>query len=180
MGLHLSIRYHVETKRSRKREREISLEPVTTPKEALVRIFHYLFTQSMAVSTYLQDTDPFTREHKEKRTPAKKNRTQLDTTEEEEDTLSRSNSGSPPQSASPPHDMKIRVRQISQGVEDLGWKNMTAITTERDSEGDSATTPPAARVDESDLMASPDTKAGDPMNGEITTGLGHSLGYPEP
>lgn len=134
----------------------------------------------MAVSTYLQDTDPFTREHKEKRTPAKKNRTQLDTTEEEEDTLSRSNSGSPPQSASPPHDMKIRVRQISQGVEDLGWKNMTAITTERDSEGDSATTPPAARVDESDLMASPDTKAGDPMNGEITTGLGHSLGYPEP
>lgn len=116
----------------------------------------------------MQDVDPLTtREHKETRTPAKKNRTQLDTTEEEEDTVSRSrsNSRSPPLSASPPHEMKIRVRQISQGVEDLGWRNMTAITPEKDDEVGSASTPPATRVEEN---GSVDTEAGDAIDGEIT------------
>jgi len=133
-----------ETKRSRKREREISLEPVTTPKEIV-------------------DVDSLTTEHRETRTPAKKNRTQLDTTEEEEDnvSLSRSNSGSPPQSASPPHEMKIRVRQISQGVEDLSWRNMTATTPERDGEEDSAVTPPSTRAVETGLMPAFDAKGGD-------------------
>ncbi|GLB41630.1 putative ran-binding domain containing protein [Lyophyllum shimeji] len=110
-----------DTKLSRKREREVSLEPGSIPATAL-------------------DTDAL-REHRETRTPAKKNRTQLDTTEEEDDrgSRSRSNSGSPPQSASPPQEMKIRVRQISQGVEDISWRNMKAVTPDRDIELEPAT-----------------------------------------
>ncbi|RDB15350.1 Brefeldin A resistance protein [Hypsizygus marmoreus] len=112
---------------SRKREREVSLEPVSTPKA-------------------ISDVDPLReQQHKETRTPAKKNRTQLDTTEEEEDggaSRSRSASGSPPQSASPPQEMKIRVRQISQGVEDLSWKAVKAVTPDKDIEVDPTTPPP--------------------------------------
>jgi Ran-binding protein 3 len=73
--------------------------------------------------------------------------------------------------------MKIRVRQISQGVEDLSWRNMTATTSERGGEEDSAVTPPAARAVET---SSPDMKAGDVFNGKITTGLGLNPGYPNP
>ncbi|KAF8997923.1 hypothetical protein BDQ17DRAFT_1283715 [Cyathus striatus] len=99
-----------ELKLSKKREREASLEPVTTPKASV-------------------ETDPLLRET---RTPAKKNRRQLAPTDEEEDgtTHSRSNSSSPPISASPPQEMKIKVRQISQGVEDLSWRNMRAPVSE--------------------------------------------------
>ncbi|KAJ6519017.1 hypothetical protein C8R45DRAFT_950025 [Mycena sanguinolenta] len=105
-----------ETKLSRKREREVSLEPATTPKST-------------------SDTDPLLREA---RTPAKKNRVHLDSTAEEEDgpmTRSRSRSPSPgldaDVSVSPPHEMKIRVRQISQGVEDLSWQNMKNASPEK-------------------------------------------------
>ncbi|KAJ7880067.1 hypothetical protein B0H14DRAFT_3082849 [Mycena olivaceomarginata] len=73
-----------ETKLSRKREREVSLEPVTTPKSS-------------------NDTDPLLREA---RTPAKKNRLHLDSTAEEEDS-------------------------ISQGVEDLSWQNMQNASPEK-------------------------------------------------
>lgn len=86
-----------ESKASRKREREVSLEP-STPQTPVI------------------DIDPEHAGHKERRTPAKKNRVsaQLDPTEEEdEDSV---------QSCSPPHDIKIR--QISQGVEDITWQNM--------------------------------------------------------
>lgn len=75
------------------------------------------------------------REHRDTRTPAKKNRTlQLDPTEEEEDgaSQSRSDSGSPPLGVSPPQEIKMRVRQISQGVEDLGWRRITASRSGRD------------------------------------------------
>ncbi|KAJ7255429.1 hypothetical protein B0H12DRAFT_1202147 [Mycena haematopus] len=106
-----------ETKLSRKREREVSLEPATTPKSAT-------------------DTDPLIREYKEARTPAKKNRLHLDSTAEEEDgPITRSRSPSPgldvDVSVSPPQEMKIRVRQISQGVEDLSWQNMQNASPEK-------------------------------------------------
>ncbi|KAF8075157.1 hypothetical protein FPV67DRAFT_617951 [Lyophyllum atratum] len=116
-----------DTVLSRKREREVSVEPVSTPRSST-------------------DADPL-REHKETRTPAKKNRTQLGTTVEEDDSgsRSRSNSGSPPQNASPPQEMKMRVRQISQGVEDISWRNMRAVTPDRDIEVDPASTPIASR-----------------------------------
>ncbi|KAJ7117731.1 hypothetical protein C8R44DRAFT_626294 [Mycena epipterygia] len=106
-----------DTKSSRKREREVSLEPATTPKSTA-------------------DTDPLVREYKEARTPAKKNRLHLDSTAEEEDgdgAITRSQSPSPglAVSVSPPQEMKMRVRQISQGVEDLSWQNMQKATPEK-------------------------------------------------
>lgn len=99
-------------------------------------------------SSICQDVDPLS---KETRTPAKKNRRQLDPTQEEEDVAprSRSNSDSPPSSVSPPQEMKMKVRQISQGVEDLSWRNMKAVTPERDIEVDLGTTPLAVRGDKS-------------------------------
>ncbi|KAF8216736.1 hypothetical protein K438DRAFT_1797737 [Mycena galopus ATCC 62051] len=104
-----------ETKLSRKREREVSLEPATTPKST-------------------SDTDPLIREYKEARTPAKKNRVHLGSTAEEEDggmTRSRSPSVEADMGVSPPQEMKIRVRQISQGVEDLSWQNMKNSSPEK-------------------------------------------------
>ncbi|KAF8555657.1 hypothetical protein OG21DRAFT_1521612 [Imleria badia] len=89
---------------SRKREREVSLEPAT-PKTA---------TSAHAVDV---------------KSPAKKGRVHLDTTlEEDAPDLSQSRSPSrtpshphsPALSGSPPHDVK--VRQISQGVEDIKWQ----------------------------------------------------------
>ncbi|KAL0953953.1 hypothetical protein HGRIS_005114 [Hohenbuehelia grisea] len=92
-----------EVKLSRKREREVSLEPAaTTPRSQL-------------------ESDPL-------RTPAKKNRTVLGSTREEDDrerggSGSRSPSRSPPLGKSPPQEIKMQVRQISQGVEDLTWRS---------------------------------------------------------
>ncbi|KAH9832541.1 uncharacterized protein C8Q71DRAFT_776937 [Rhodofomes roseus] len=100
-------------KASRKRERELSMEPATphrTPAEI-----------------ESENSDP-----KDRRTPAKKNRTstQLDATEEEEE--EESGSGV---SESPPTESKIR--QISQGVEDMTWKHIRKdSTSERDHEMD--------------------------------------------
>ncbi|KAF9224070.1 hypothetical protein BS17DRAFT_94603 [Gyrodon lividus] len=87
----------------KKREREVSLEPVT-PKTAVAP--HALDVKS----------------------PAKRGRVHLDTTLEEDtvDAQSRSRSRtpshphSPALSVSPPHEVK--VRQISQGVEDIKWQ----------------------------------------------------------
>ncbi|KAJ8516506.1 hypothetical protein ONZ45_g6211 [Pleurotus djamor] len=95
-----------EIKLPQKREREVSLEPATTPRlqvdDASIRFDHA-------------------------RTPAKKNRIHLDSTREEEDG-SRSRSPSPTMlGTSPPQEIKIKVRQISQGVEDLSWRNMKAM-----------------------------------------------------
>lgn len=84
------------------------------------------------------------RERRDTRTPAKKNRTiPLDPTEEEDDgaSRSRSGSGSPPLPVSPPQEMKIRVRQISQGVEDLSWRNIMASTSENDFDIGPSTSP---------------------------------------
>ncbi|KAJ3889947.1 hypothetical protein GG344DRAFT_78307 [Lentinula edodes] len=123
-----------ETKLSRKREREVSLEPATGSSAKSN-------TVSDSILHHPKEEKDYTR------TPAKKNRThrsvELDATAEEEDSQasghhrSRSNSSddsntnSPPLTqadlgiaASPPQEMKIKVRQISQGVEDLTWKNM--------------------------------------------------------
>ena len=67
--------------------------------------------------------------------PLKKNRRRLDPTVEEEDNSSGSGgsgSTSPPISASPRQEMRNKVRQISQGVEDISWKNMQHATYDND------------------------------------------------
>ncbi|KAF8806886.1 hypothetical protein BYT27DRAFT_6612337 [Phlegmacium glaucopus] len=105
-----------ELKLSRKREREVSVEPVTTP-------------------TASNDVEPLLRERKDSRIPLKKNRRHLDPTVEEEDNGSGSGgsgSTSPPILASPRQEMRIKVRQISQGVEDISWKNMQNATSDKD------------------------------------------------
>ncbi|EKM50689.1 uncharacterized protein PHACADRAFT_264095 [Phanerochaete carnosa HHB-10118-sp] len=94
------------TRQSRKREREVSLEP-GTPQAASI------------------DIEPSHYEAKDRRTPAKKNRlsTQLDATEEEDEAADAPTAIESEQGGgSPRHESKIR--QISQGVEDLTWQNM--------------------------------------------------------
>ncbi|KAK0489304.1 hypothetical protein IW261DRAFT_1444197 [Armillaria novae-zelandiae] len=94
---------------SRKREREASQEPAATTKAVV-------------------DTDTSTRDSREIRTPAKKNRVALSSTAEEDDGIAGSRSNSPsPTFGSPPQEMKIKVRQISQGVEDLNWRKKPYI-----------------------------------------------------
>ncbi|KAK2464012.1 hypothetical protein APHAL10511_003956 [Amanita phalloides] len=112
-------------KLSRKREREVSLEPALPPK-------------AVDIDTHARET----------RTPAKKNRRQLGTTEEEEDAASQtsSKSGSPPLGVSPPQEMKIKVRQISQGVEDLSWRKKKSPSPEGH--------PRATQREDSELIAS--------------------------
>ncbi|KAF9059751.1 hypothetical protein BDP27DRAFT_1340774 [Rhodocollybia butyracea] len=132
-----------ETKLSRKREREVSLEPALGPGAKTSTI-----TDSTSSFTATQEKDYI-------HTPTKKNRIQrspeLDATAEEDDVhashhhhshhRSRSNSTdiSPPAtqadlgiSGSPPQEMKIKVRQISQGVEDLTWRNLKKQSGEED------------------------------------------------
>ncbi|KAJ3717685.1 hypothetical protein C8R42DRAFT_676385 [Lentinula raphanica] len=125
-----------ENKTSRKREREISVEPgsISASKSGAA-----LESDFQAAKQEEQDYT---------RTPAKKNRihrsVELDAAAEEDghDSVhhrSRSNSSddtdsnSPPTTqadlglgiaASPPQEMKAKVRQISQGVEDLTWRNI--------------------------------------------------------
>ncbi|KAJ3804906.1 hypothetical protein F5876DRAFT_52693 [Lentinula aff. lateritia] len=150
-----------ETKLSRKREREVSLEPATG-------------------SSAKSNTDSILHNSNEEkdytRTPAKKNRihrsVELDATAEEEDSQASghhrsqsnssddSNTNSPPLTqadlgiaASPPQEMKIKVRQISQGVEDLTWKNMKKLqkdedADERDSQSQKIPELPMASVEE--------------------------------
>ncbi|PPQ93877.1 hypothetical protein CVT25_013586 [Psilocybe cyanescens] len=132
-----------ELKLSRKREREVSVEPVTTPSAT-------------------NETDPMLRGRKDSAIPLKKNRRHLDTTEEEEDGGgSGSGSGSPPTPptlASPRQEMKRKVRQISRGVEDINWKNMNPLTSEKefDVDADIDFVPPELTREEqlADLTAS--------------------------
>ncbi|KAL4078678.1 hypothetical protein V8B97DRAFT_1932767 [Scleroderma yunnanense] len=97
----------VEQTLPRKREREVSLEPAT-PKTSLVANASDI------------------------KSPAKKGRVNLDTTLEEEDAQQRSRSRtpshphSPALSVSPPHEVK--VRQISQGVEDINWQRHRSLS----------------------------------------------------
>ncbi|KAI0653008.1 hypothetical protein C8Q70DRAFT_1039447 [Cubamyces menziesii] len=89
----------VDSKTSRKREREVSLEPATPQATTM-------------------DLEVGSTEGKDRRAPAKKNRTSagaLESTQEE-------NEEEAGLSGSPPHETKIR--QISQGVEDITWQNM--------------------------------------------------------
>jgi len=120
------------SKLSRKREREVSLEPATPQTATIVCVSilsHLVFhraqlsgppsiqpLRSSTDSCPSQDIDIEHPEQKERRTPAKKNRlsAQLDTTREEDE--------DPALSCSPPHETKIR--QISQGVEDLTWQSI--------------------------------------------------------
>ncbi|KAG6841249.1 hypothetical protein C0991_000533 [Blastosporella zonata] len=104
--------------------------------------------------TVVQDNE-LPREPRDTRTPAKKNKTTLDATEEEDDvSRSRSNSGSPPLSASPPQEMKIKVRQISQGVEDINWRNKTVINLDKDIGIDPTSTSTAVEDDKDSSDAS--------------------------
>ncbi|TFY74209.1 hypothetical protein EWM64_g9802, partial [Hericium alpestre] len=90
-------RYDADAKIPQKREREVSQEPATPRTDDLEA-----------------DSD---HPRRDARTPAKKNRTQLGVTHEEDgDTEDDA-----PVSGSPPHETKMR--QISQGVEDINWKN---------------------------------------------------------
>ena len=77
----------------------------------------------------------FHSERKDSVTPLKKNRRRLDPTVEEEDAGSGSggsDSTTPPILVSPRQEMRIKVRQISQGVEDISWKNMQHSTFDKD------------------------------------------------
>ncbi|KAF8202406.1 hypothetical protein BJ912DRAFT_944731 [Pholiota molesta] len=98
-----------EFKLSRKREREVSLEPATTP-------------------TAHNDTDAILRERKDSnsRTPLRR----IGGEEDGGGSGSQSSSGSPPTMSvveSPRQEMKNKVRQISRGVEDITWKSMESI-----------------------------------------------------
>ncbi|TBU22458.1 hypothetical protein BD311DRAFT_705467 [Dichomitus squalens] len=84
---------------SRKREREVSLEPATPQATTL-------------------EIDSEKSDSKDRRTPAKKNRTSdgvLEAPQEQAEDDAKLN-------GSPPHETK--VRQISQGVEDITWQNI--------------------------------------------------------
>ncbi|KAI6023943.1 hypothetical protein BKA83DRAFT_11178 [Pisolithus microcarpus] len=100
---------------SRKREREVSLEP-TLPK-----------TSVLANASDVKS-------------PAKKGRVHPDATLEEEDAQQRSRSQTPPNpnspalSVSPPHEVK--VRQISRGVEDINWKQQHALHNDVDTDAE--------------------------------------------
>ncbi|KAA1470155.1 hypothetical protein DENSPDRAFT_928660 [Dentipellis sp. KUC8613] len=87
-----------DAKIPQKRERELSQEPATPRTDDLE-----------------SDPERPRRGDRDLRTPAKKNRTQLGVTQEEE------GEDDAPVSGSPPHETKMR--QISQGVEDINWKN---------------------------------------------------------
>ncbi|KAJ8079631.1 hypothetical protein PM082_011218 [Marasmius tenuissimus] len=121
-----------EARLSRKREREVSVEPIGS-----------------SVSTSHDTETGISQEQKETRTPAKKNRIHLGPTAEEDDHGSRSRSNSPPTmlSTSPPQEMKMKVRQISQGVEDLSWRNRAQAKNEEkpDSQETSMNTEPDAQ-----------------------------------
>lgn len=88
----------------------------------------------------LQEIDAQHRDRKDStRTPARKNRRYLSTTVEEDGdapgTRSRSNSVSPPLlPTSPGPEMKLKVRQISQGVEDLNWRPQLPTHCQKDEE----------------------------------------------
>ncbi|KII85996.1 hypothetical protein PLICRDRAFT_44450 [Plicaturopsis crispa FD-325 SS-3] len=116
-----------ETKLSRKREREISLEP-GTPKAPVV-------------------DDPIADKaaSKDSRSPAKKNRVFLDATVEEGEGLGAAQARTPPRSYSPPISgtplHEIKVRQISQGVEDINWKNKGRVSNGTETMGDSSAAP---------------------------------------
>ena len=109
--------------------------------------------------------EPLLRERKDSRTPVKKNRRRLDPTEEEEDNGSGSGgsgSHSPRIAVSPRQEMKIKVRQISQGVEDIRWQNMQHITdkdedAEIDVEASEVTLEPALELIMSSDNLPPDT-----------------------
>ncbi|KAH9857323.1 hypothetical protein C2E23DRAFT_873970 [Lenzites betulinus] len=110
----------IDAKNSRKREREVSLEPATPQ------------------ATTLDPEAGSSTETKEHRVPAKKNRTSaggLESTQEETEEEAAVN-------GSPPHETKIR--QISQGVEDITWQNMKKDplpTSKLEMEGDAASSP---------------------------------------
>lgn len=121
----------------------MSQEPAT-PSASNVRTRVYVEpvkTKPLTCDKLVQDIDPTPRARKDSnsRTPLKKNRRRLDPTQEEEDgngSGSRSGSGSPPHTApeSPRQQMKIKVRQISRGVDKINWKSMEAIPANDDKE----------------------------------------------
>ncbi|KAI0701512.1 hypothetical protein BC835DRAFT_1323106 [Cytidiella melzeri] len=97
----------------RKREREVSIEPQTPQASS-------------------SELEPHNTDTKDRRAPAKKNRisAQLDSTQEEEEQNGEgavSLASDQGMSSSPPTESKIR--QISQGVEDITWRNMPKAAT---------------------------------------------------
>ncbi|KAF9525964.1 hypothetical protein CPB83DRAFT_858704 [Crepidotus variabilis] len=144
-----------EFKLSRKREREVSLEPATP--------------------TASNDTDPAVRARKHSGLPLKKNRRVLDSTEEENEadtsggrggSGSRSGSGSPPNDlsmlTSPRQELRRKVRQISQGVEDISWRGpeFASQSEPKDVEIEDATEPESAPVlEDAPIITSTETNS---------------------
>ena len=128
----------------RKREREVSLEPQTPQQSGNVRQvlsdFLSLYPCSVLSNTinilalflHSQELESPIHDAKDHRAPARKNRisAQLDVTQEEEEqdgeigALPANEQG---MSSSPPTETKIR--QISQGVEDITWQNQPKPAT---------------------------------------------------
>ncbi|THH21848.1 hypothetical protein EUX98_g8268 [Antrodiella citrinella] len=162
----------VETRVSRKREREVSLEP-STPQATSVEI----------------DAPASAHRDRDRRTPAKKNRTsaQLDSTAEQDEDgqeplipddsepaprstpPSRSGSSRTPPldkgdaatalaaevSASPPHETKVRL--ISRGVKDLTWKSLGDASTKLAFGSSAKENPDESEMDHEDEVPSEDT-----------------------
>lgn len=119
----------------------MSVEPATPQATTSVRVlsnpisYRAFFILRRYPTSYLQDPDARSTETKDRQTPAKKNRlsVQLDVPQEEDESGENGESasagaaegaenGQGTMSCSPPTESKIR--QISQAVEDLTWKNM--------------------------------------------------------
>jgi Ran-binding protein 3 len=102
--------------------------------------------------------DSGTHDNKDRRAPAKKNKIQLDITEEEEDVApgTRTPPSHPPPdlTISPPHEIKVRL--IRQGVEDLNWQNPLASANQ-------------AEVGAGDILATEFPPSETPVN--VTTDL---------
>ncbi|PCH36407.1 hypothetical protein WOLCODRAFT_166904 [Wolfiporia cocos MD-104 SS10] len=150
-------------KGSRKREREVSLEPSTPqtttswPPHALSRPPHPGVVHAPSADPMSQDIEHPSAEHKERRVPKKKNRvsSNLDATQEESD----EDSGSPP--------LETKMRQISQGVEDITWQNPTTPAEQPSADGDhemdAASTPAPA-------VAAADADTQEPIEAKSTEG----------
>ncbi|KAF5361807.1 hypothetical protein D9756_002210 [Leucocoprinus leucothites] len=170
-----------DQRQSRKREREVSLEPANTPKASVCILtahdsmrFSVLWAvpgvvEVLRIGTWTdgkrvssQDTDGTgATDSRDTRTPAKRNKRTLESTKEEAEdgsgkatsrSRSRSHSVSPPigLGVSPRQEIRIKVRQISQGVEDLNWKTPKALDKYQEAQEIivPSTLAPPAEVDE--------------------------------
>ena len=115
----------------------------------------------------LQDAETGHSEPKDRRTPAKKNRisAQLDSTAEEEERSGSSSPIIPDVNGSPPHESKIR--QISQGVEEITWQNMAKQPSPQP-EMQRSSTPPLMVLATPPISPSPSRRGATPFQRQKT------------